>query len=172
MRKKTNENNSIIFGYIEHKDRISKLIGVTIRRTIDKMNQVFSSFAIPVHTTTDGFYYAENVKPGKYKLQSVYFNHMGYRRNVNLCTMGDDKHIFNVPKSSVVFFGSIKISESGLFALGKVSILKNPTAANIHATNFKSSPITGIAAPISRIKPAVLNMFSFDFSERISNDFL
>jgi len=51
-------------------------------------------------------------------------------------------------------------------------ILKNPIATNIQAINFRISPIIGIIAPTSKITPAVLKMFSVDFIERASNDFL
>ena len=51
-------------------------------------------------------------------------------------------------------------------------ILKNPMATNIQAINFRISPTIGIIAPTNKITPAVLKMFSLDFIERASKDFL
>lgn len=51
-------------------------------------------------------------------------------------------------------------------------MLKNPTATSIQATNWRSTPITGIMAPMSRSMPPVLNMPSPDFAARMPNALL
>jgi len=54
-----------------------------------------------------------------------------------------------------------------------VFIEKKATAASIQATNITAKPTSIIVkiAPTSRSNPAVLNIFSPDFTDRISNDF-
>ncbi|MEM2103400.1 MAG: hypothetical protein QW717_00740 [Candidatus Bathyarchaeia archaeon] len=51
---------------------------------------------------------------------------------------------------------------------------KNPTAVRIHEIHINRKPTKTIesTAPISHSKPAVPNIFSPDFAERLFKDFL